>query len=200
MGGNMLTKLKGVFLLLVVLTATSSCGRSTQSSDPVEVIEFRQVLAIAASPSSEFEVLGEKFKDISCANLPPNSGKSIDLIACDNTSTSIYFLGPSELDGNSIESAKPFKSFDTFVVQINFDDFGRKAFANFTARVTRLAAPQNQIAISQGTVVITAPSINEEITGGQAQITGSFSFEEALQLASSIQDKQPLPGSYLKNK
>jgi preprotein translocase subunit SecD len=44
----------------------------------------------------------------------------------------------------------------------------------------------NQAAIVINGVVVTAPGVNETITGGQLQITGPFSQEEAQALADSL--------------
>ena len=69
-----------------------------------------------------------------------------------------------------------------WIVNIDFKDEGTKAFADLTRRVTSLATPMNQVAITQGTLVITAPRINEAITAGSAQITGNFTMQEATEL------------------
>jgi preprotein translocase subunit SecD len=193
-----------IFFLLAMTTA---CGGAVKSSEPTEVIEFRQVLAEVSASTSQVEVFGEIYSNISCENIPKPVNKKVDLIACDRFETVIYFLGPIALDGNSIDSSESmpgeeaFSSIDSpgrfsdaaWAVNIDFKDEGAKAFADLTTRVTSLASPMNQIAITQGTLVITAPRINEAITAGSAQITGNFTMEEARALAYAIQNKKPLP-------
>ena len=55
-----------------------------------------------------------------------------------------------------------------------------------TQRVTSLAAPQNQVAIVLDGVVVSAPRINEAIPSGNAQITGSFTQQDATDLANIL--------------
>ncbi len=55
------------------------------------------------------------------------------------------------------------------------------------ARLTKEAAPeQRQIAVVLDGVVYSAPRVNTEITGGQSQITGNFTIEEAQDLANVL--------------
>lgn len=70
-----------------------------------------------------------------------------------------------------------------FVVDLSMTDEGTVKFADATAK-----AYQNgeSIAIYYDGSIISAPSVNASINDGQAQISGSFSYEEAQQLASTI--------------
>lgn len=70
-----------------------------------------------------------------------------------------------------------------FVVDLSMTDEGTAKFADATTR-----AHQNgeSIAIYYDGSIISAPSVNDSITDGQAQISGRFSYEEAQQLASTI--------------
>lgn len=64
------------------------------------------------------------------------------------------------------------------VVSLEFNDEGGKKFAELTARNIG-----RQIAIELDGEVLTAPVVQEAITGGRAQISGSRSMEEAERLA-----------------
>lgn len=68
-----------------------------------------------------------------------------------------------------------------FVVQLDLNDDGAKAFADATT-----ANVGKQIMIVYDDEVISAPVVNEAITGGTAIISGMSSAEEAKNLASSI--------------
>lgn len=68
-----------------------------------------------------------------------------------------------------------------YVVSLQFNDEGATAFGNMT---TEYVGQQTYI-IYDG-AVISAPTVNEAITGGQAQIDGQQSLEEAEALASNI--------------
>lgn len=63
-------------------------------------------------------------------------------------------------------------------VTMSFDDTGKRQFAEVTKSSTG-----RQLAIVLDGKVQSAPRINEPITGGEAQITGNFSPEEASELA-----------------
>ena len=73
-----------------------------------------------------------------------------------------------------------------FSVSLEFNEEGAKAFGDAT---TRLAASQGVISIWMDDTVISYPTVNDAITDGHAQITGSgsgFSYEEAKALADKI--------------
>ena len=194
---EVVSRIKSKFITSISLTflalSLTSCavGGGPQISSE-EVIEFRQVLSVS-SAGSEIEAYGQKFRDIDCKNPPSNFEPPIDLIGCSSDEQEIYLLGVSELDGNSIERAKPSGGEFSWYVTIDFDDIGTKRFAEFTRRVTTLPMPNNRIAITSGNLVITAPVINEEISAGSAQITGDFSARQARDLSKAIKNRSAIP-------
>ena len=194
---EVVSRIKSKFITSISLTflalSLTSCavGGGPQISSE-EVIEFRQVLSVS-SAGSEIEAYGQKFRDIDCKNPPSNFEPPIDLIGCSSDEQEIYLLGVSELDGNSIKRAKPSSGEFSWYVTIDFDDIGTKRFAEFTRRVTTLPSPNNQIAITSGNLVITAPVINEEISAGSAQITGDFSARQARDLSKAIKNRSAIP-------
>ena len=83
------------------------------------------------------------------------------------------------LTGSDLKDARGQMSEGTrAVVSLEFNDVGAKKFADLTARNIG-----RQIAIALDGKVLTAPVVNEVITGGRAQITGNHTMEEAEQLA-----------------
>jgi len=70
-------------------------------------------------------------------------------------------------------------------VTLRMDKNGAKAWAEMTTR----AAQDNkrQVAILLDDEVVSAPSVNEPITGGNTQITGNFSIQEAQDLANILE-------------
>lgn len=74
-------------------------------------------------------------------------------------------VGASQMDGSS-------------VVNLEFSEEGSKEFAEITAR--NIGKP---VAILLDTDIVSAPIVNQEITGGQAQISGDFTVESAKNLA-----------------
>jgi len=92
-------------------------------------------------------------------------------------------LVPTELSGKYIETARV--EYDTRtnkpMIGIVFNDEGAKLFAEITKN--NVGKP---LAILLDGQVISAPMIQGEIVGGQAQITGTFSIQEANQLSRSL--------------
>ncbi len=77
----------------------------------------------------------------------------------------------------------------TYLVVVQFDDEGAGTFADVTRE---LAESSGQIAIVVDGVVVSAPSVSEEISGGQVSISGNFTYDEARQLK-SVLDSGSLP-------
>ncbi len=92
-----------------------------------------------------------------------------------------YKLGPAEVLGNDVR--QPFAQFDQtsggWVVQLNFDSRGTKAWGAMTTRL----AGKGAIAIVLDRVVESAPSVQSAITDGKSQITGNFNEQTAKDLA-----------------
>ena len=70
-----------------------------------------------------------------------------------------------------------------WVVELTLDDEGAAAFSTATSE---LASTNGQIAIWMDDQMISAPAVEEAITGGQAMITGDFDSETATTLANQI--------------
>ncbi len=70
-----------------------------------------------------------------------------------------------------------------FIVELTMTQDGTKKFADVTARAYEKG---ESLAIYYDDGIISAPGVNAVITDGNAQITGSFTFEEADALASTI--------------
>ena len=104
---------------------------------------------------------------------------------------SLYFMsadGAEVLTGTDVTDAQAGTQQDKmgntqYVVQLTLTEDGATKFAVATA----LAAPNHDIIyIIYDDVIVSAPSVNEEIRDGMAVITGMASIEEADRLASTI--------------
>ncbi len=86
---------------------------------------------------------------------------------------------PTDLTGADLKSATTVFDQNTGKpsVSIEFTDDGSKKFEDITGRI--VGSP---LAIILDNAVISAPQVNEKIIGGKAQITGSFTVEEANKL------------------
>ncbi len=96
-------------------------------------------------------------------------------------------IGDTVCEGSDIKSAGVSQvkgtngAADSYEVGVSFTDEGTKKFAEATT-----ANVGKQIAIIYDNQIVSAPVVNEPITGGQCSITGNFTQDEAYNLASTI--------------
>ncbi|MEU5797100.1 protein translocase subunit SecD [Streptomyces sp. NPDC047813] len=100
-----------------------------------------------------------------------------------------YLLGPAGVDGTEVKKAQAV--FDTqgasgWQVQMTFDSKGAKKFADITGALAKNQAPQNEFGIVLDGEVVSSPYVSTAITGGQAEISGSFTQQEAQNLANML--------------
>ncbi len=85
------------------------------------------------------------------------------------------------VDGTNVADADKAYQNNTVVVTLTFDEAGRQAFA--TATQNNIG---KQIGIYMDDMLISAPTVNQAITDGNAVITGDFDAESAEDLAAKI--------------
>jgi preprotein translocase subunit SecD len=103
------------------------------------------------------------------------------------------FLGPTALTGQGVDSAKrEFAQGQGYAVSVAFNDEGAAAFDELAATSFPLPSPQNQVAIVLDGVVQSAPAFEQPSFQGDVQITGTFTGDEADDLA-TIVDYGALP-------
>ncbi|HEX3789344.1 MAG TPA: protein translocase subunit SecD [Pseudonocardiaceae bacterium] len=112
-----------------------------------------------------------------------NDDPKLPLITCDQAGDTKYLLGPSFLDGTQISDASA--SLDPngvgYVVNLTFKSAGASTWANYTA-----ANVNKQAAFVLDTEVVSAPTIQEAISGGNTQISGNFTQQQATDLANTL--------------
>jgi preprotein translocase subunit SecD len=121
-------------------------------------------------------------------NDPANAPQDQPLITCDPDGTVKYILGPVELDGSSISDAT-FGLQQTngqWAVNLKFDDAGTKTFGEISQRLYGADPPLNQFAFVLDGYVLSAPSMNAIILGGDPSITGSFTQDSSKVLADQL--------------
>jgi preprotein translocase subunit SecD len=112
-----------------------------------------------------------------------NDDNTKPLVACDQQGQAKYVLGASFLDGTQISDAT--SGVDPngagYVVNLTFRSAGSKTWADYTSKNVGKSA-----AFVLDTQVVSAPSINEAILGGNTQISGSFTQSQASDLANVL--------------
>ncbi|MGQ0625399.1 MAG: protein translocase subunit SecD [Sporichthyaceae bacterium] len=129
-----------------------------------------------------------------CAN--PASRQGADtakpeeiVVACDREGAFKYILGPSKVQGTQIDSADAGLlpgGIATWVINLDLDNEGQRAFAELTQSALALPPPTNQVAIVLDGVVYSAPSVTEAITDGNAIISGAFDKDSSEDLANVL--------------
>ena len=193
----------------IVISVPGQTGqRIVQLVGQTAELRFRQVLvegapnAITAAadtktatlPNGVSPDLNAKYAALDCtkkSNLQGGSTESPDLavVSCNRTGTTKYILAPAQVLGNMVSKASAAidqQGASGWYVLLSFNGEGTSKFGALTQSVTKLAAPQNQVAIVLDGLVVSAPRINEAITGGSAQITGNFTQTDASDLANVL--------------
>lgn len=89
----------------------------------------------------------------------------------------------ADVPGDTVTQAFANYGMKGWEVNLRFDDKGTKLFSKLTSE-----NPGRLFAIILDGVIVSAPRINEPITGGSCQITGRFSEKEARDLASVLEN------------
>lgn len=115
------------------------------------------------------------------------------IVTCSEDGLEKYILGPVEVQGTDIKSAsagmgvnQQGMSTGQWEVQLEFTGDGTKKFADVTTRLAALQGAQNRFAIVLDRLVVSAPTTNERIPSGQAQISGNFTQTSATTLANQL--------------
>ncbi|MDP1721515.1 MAG: hypothetical protein Q8L08_11090, partial [Candidatus Nanopelagicaceae bacterium] len=191
----------------IVISVPGAAGRRVvELVGQTAELRFRQVLVSAAPgatpttgstatpPTGVSAELNAKFAALDCTKAANLQGAGTDsptdtIVACDQKGMGKFILAPAEVLGLDISKASAALNQSTgsgWFVVLNFTNEGTKKFAALTTRVTTLAPPQNEVAIVLDGLVVSAPRINEAITAGSAEITGSFTQSDATDLANVL--------------
>ncbi|PUB25434.1 preprotein translocase subunit SecD [Promicromonospora sp. AC04] len=156
--------------------------------DPTDPSDLAQITPSVQKLYDELDCTDPK-------NLEGGGGDHPDqvLVTCDQTGAAKYILGPVEVDGTNLSGAAsglmPGANgtvTNTWGVTLDFNSEGATQFRETTERLVALESPRNQFAIVLDGLIVSAPSINEPITNGEAQISGSFTQDSAATLANQL--------------
>ncbi|MDP9431841.1 MAG: protein translocase subunit SecD, partial [Actinomycetota bacterium] len=151
---------------------TTSPSVSAAPAQPANQQELQQLLATATCD--------ELLKRNRAATDDPKK----QLVACNGEQTEKYLLDAAGVVGTDVDDATAGLDAQTstdWQVVVDFTGGGTRKFGDLTTRTVN-----KQVAIVLDAEVISAPNINEPITGGSAQITGDFTQREAEELANVL--------------
>jgi preprotein translocase subunit SecD len=182
-------------------STTASASTSTPSASPSASASAKATASATASASPSVpgvDAATQKFYDTLDCSKPFRKAGQVDdptmpIATCDTGAFEKYVLGPVEVEGTDVADANAGTvttstgaSTNTWAVNLKFTPSGTDKFAKTTGRLFPLAAPQNRFAITLDGYVITAPTLQAVITGGTAQITGSFDKTSSKALADQL--------------
>ncbi|MFF4565274.1 protein translocase subunit SecD [Streptomyces sp. NPDC001435] len=170
--------------------SSSASGSATSSASPSASASGGADAAAAAKLQAEYAAL-----DCSKPTVRATAGKKAQpgepTVACgeNNKVWYKYLLGPAAVDGTEVKKAQAV--YDTqgasgWQVQMNFNGSGAKKFADITDELSKKQQPQNEFGIVLDGEVVSSPYVQQSITGGQAEISGSFTQQEAQSLANML--------------
>jgi preprotein translocase subunit SecD len=154
-------------------------------------LEQREVLEILTPATPGYEAAGVTCSTEEERETPECSFERLageEVVFLDRDGQTKYRLGPVEITGDAIDRATAI--FDTggaggvaqgWQIQFDMTDQGADTFADVT---TRLEGRQLAIVVDQE--VISAPTVQNAITGGTGVITGSFNEARAKDLATQL--------------
>ncbi|RRD48061.1 protein translocase subunit SecD [Tessaracoccus sp. OH4464_COT-324] len=139
---------------------------------------------LAYQPTADAQ---QKFNDFVCGD-PYERALDQAQIVCDVSGTQKLLLGPVAVQGKSVTNARADIPSGTlsWAVDLTFNSEGASRFAETTTRLVSNPEPTNMFAIVLDGKVRSFPRVQSAITNGTAQITGSFTPEEANQLANVL--------------
>jgi preprotein translocase subunit SecD len=170
-------------------SASASPTPSPEASPSPTPVEQPELPVQAPENDADFQARALR---LDCT-LPENRSGTPDdpeqwLATCDLEGTSKFLLEPAFILGTQVTDAQAQLDPQTnaWSVSLTFDAEGARQLAEISTDLYDNTPPQNQFAIVLDGVVYSAPSFLEPIPGGQAQITGEFTTEEASDLANVL--------------
>ncbi|MFJ9378416.1 protein translocase subunit SecD [Streptomyces sp. NPDC101455] len=170
--------------------STSSASPSASASATPSANSSAAATAAAAKLEAQYTALDCSKKSVQ--NTAGKNAKAEDAtVACGQVSGVWYkyVLGPAAVDGTDVKKAAAVLNTTTaagWQVTMDFTGKGGDKFAKVTGELAKNTAPQNEFGIVLDGQVVSSPSVASSITGGSAEISGSFTQEEAQSLANML--------------
>ena len=187
----------------VITTAEGTTTPEEQRTPVEDIPEPDAEPTDSSDPNWVTPELVKEFESLDCAaQRPQEERKAQDpekaVVACDPANNAKYILGPLEIPGTDIDDAsygmannQQGMSTGQYAVNLQFNSEGTETFKELSERLYQIGQaqqgdPRSQFAILLDGTVISAPSMNAVINDGSAQITGSFTEEDARFLSEQL--------------
>ncbi|CAL8897702.1 protein translocase subunit SecD [Kocuria varians] len=187
----------------VIVSGPGAATPKDKRTDPKSIPEPSAKPENSSDPNWVTRDLYGKFEALDCGSGQSQEERAAQaqdkaVVACDPSSNTKFILGPVEIPGTEISDASYAQATNSqgratggFAVNLQFDDQGTKTFKDLSERLYGLGQqnkndPRSQFAIVLDGAVISAPSMNSVISDGKAQITGSFTEDQAKFLSQQL--------------
>jgi preprotein translocase subunit SecD len=193
-------------------TPTASAGSatptpSTSATPTPSPTGSPEAQEVPGAASTDLATVGKVFASYDCStDHSPTAGLDAAndyIVSCDNSGSTKYLLAPAAVLGSQIGSADATVNTTTnqWLVQVNFKGSGKNDWYNLTKKAyeadqtgnpatcqtVNTTKGCNEIAITLDGVVQSAPSSQQDgIAGGQTEITGQFTQQQAKDLANVL--------------
>jgi preprotein translocase subunit SecD len=177
--------------LPTVPTSVEQRPSEPQSELPLDQVGREALIAeqLLWKPTDQDE---QDFADFACGDQMPMVWDQ-PYFACPRDSQTSgysvkYLLGPMMIEGSLVEDSGAGipQNQMSWIVTLGFDSLGTVLFREATTALSSAEEPLNQFAIVLDGRVISAPTVNDTIPDGSAQISGSFNQESANNLANIL--------------
>lgn len=174
------------------------------ASGPSSPLPTKPGKGTSQSKALQWKPSATQQKDFQSFACPPDRKKYPDvadqpLFACSKDNKTKYLLSPTVIKGTHVTKANAGTSQQNvggWQVNLNFDSEGSKKFEKTTGAIAQKQQPQNQFAIVLDGKVISAPSVEKAIPGGQAQISGKGITQKSAQDLANVLKYGSLPLSF----
>jgi preprotein translocase subunit SecD len=187
-----------VFALGSPAPGTEPTAEASPGASPTAETEGQQTGTIVQASEND-EAFQNAVNALDCTDPAVYAGGTPDdptlwLGTCDRTGAAKYVLEPAFIQGSNVTGANANLQQQGlgWVVSLNFDSEGARALSSASSTLSALPdcgqgqSPCNAFAIVLDGVVVSAPRFNEPIPGGSAEIQGSFTAQEANDLANVL--------------
>jgi protein-export membrane protein SecD len=169
----------GNYRLIVELAGVSDVKKAIDMIGQTPTLEFRTEM-----PLSQKKQIAKMLPESQIKQIIDQVKKETDKkITKDEVAQYLPLYNPSELTGKYLKTAKVEFDQNTFkpYIGLEFNSEGAKIFQKLTKENVGKV-----IAIYIDNQVISSPTVQEEIKGGRAQITGEFTIDQAKGLATNL--------------
>jgi len=184
------TVIPAVLFLLATTCAkqASESPASPSPSPPVGTvsIQIRPVIAVAdpsSSPSASVQPVCDDLAGCPGIEIPAD-----EKMVAKARAGALMSLAPAVVTEIDIASAEAYQSQPTngWVINVALTPSGTNAFTQATTLAVTMPSPRNQLAIVVDGIVVSAPVVQNPITGGSFSVYGGFTQQEANDLVAKM--------------